>query len=420
MQSATSIRHTPYAASRDSSSAVSQLVSSAFVWTCLLTTSGYALLSVPGYNFHLLLVGLIAFITLSLSLTAKLQVLAQPRIALTYLLILVGGALLATIASADAGNTSSFAKFFLSAVSAYMLTCYLNPQVFLKQFVYVMSGLAVISLLVYAAVNFLGVSLPLPTFVNANDMPYKAGFLFFVFDNHLTFRNTGPFWEPGIYGTYLALALLATAALDRHRLLFRVILTVTLVSTMSTASILFLAILAGMLLISGTNKTWQNAAWWNFGFVALVLLVLNLESVLGLLAETWPRIFSKFTAAQSISILERTTSPTINLQIFAESPFFGLGLNGAIIEYTRLTDVSQTSTVTFLLAAIGIVGGTYFVGVVHGVFRQSSFSLLARIALVALALSAINKEPHYYFTLTYVLLFYSVQTTFRKQSSPAK
>ena len=61
---------------------------------------------------------------------------------------------------------------------------------------------------------------------------------------------------------------------------------------------------------------------------------------------------------------------------------------------------------TFFLAAFGVGGIIYSLAWLYGVFSQEGVTLLSKIIVFIYVISMLSKEPHYYFSLTYIFLFY--------------
>jgi hypothetical protein len=269
---------------------------------------------------------------------------------------------------------------------------------------------ALTSLFVYVLVNGLLIDLPLPQYRNVKGMPYLSGYVFFVYDNHLTYRNMGPFWEPGIFGSYLAVALLLLVSnKGRFKNVFFAILSLCMISTMSTASSLFLLLAIGYWLTVGYSGVMLRFLILLIGIIFMVLIIFYLPQIMVSLADALPSLFSKFNAEDSASISERVASPITNIKLFFIKPYFGFGLAQQLENYKMYTDAAQTSTSTFFLSSFGGMGVIYTLSWLYGVIKQNRISLMSRFIILVFVFSILNKEPHYYFTLTYIILFYLVK-----------
>lgn len=381
-----------------------------FIIGCAFTTSGYALSSVEGNFFHLFLVVPVALFMFFFALSGRLNLLIKDRRTLFLFLFFIFSSLLTTTINAGLPNILAMGKFWLIVTFSYLITCLIPRKKAIRYFLFSMVFFASISLIVYVLVNGLQIDLPLPQYRNVKDMPYLSGYLFFVYDNHLTYRNMGPFWEPGIFGSYLAVALLLLVSTKgRYKNVFFAILSLCMISTMSTASSLFLLLAIGYWLTVGYSSVMLRFLIMLIGIIFMILIVFYLPQIIVSLADALPSLFSKFTAEDSASISERVASPITNIKLFFMNPYFGLGLAQQLENYKIYTDAAQTSTSTLFLSSFGGMGVIYTLSWLYGVIKQNGISLMSRFIILIFVFSILNKEPHYYFTLTYIILFYLVK-----------
>ncbi|MEM7610297.1 MAG: hypothetical protein AAF270_01380 [Pseudomonadota bacterium] len=382
-------------------------VSGVLLLFCVLATSGYALSTLPGFQSHFaLIVPLVTMLLLAAHLRTLDRLVAYPLVASLVAVLTVASAL-SIVANPTIPNVMTTGKFLLIIMFAYVFTCFVSYRAFSVWLVRGMIVVGLLSLVVYALTNFAGLDLQLPVFVNVNGMPYKIGLVFFVFDNHLFFRNTGPFWEPGIFGTYLSLTmvlLIINRSTDSKK--HFLVLGLCLISTVSTASIIFFILVACLYVFNLAQTIFQRLLLSTFAVMCLIFAVLLKDPILATLVELSPRIFSKFAVAESLSVIERVNSPAVNWALFLEKPLFGWGLSGALSAYEVRTSVSQTSTSTYMLASLGVPGIIYTVAWIFAALRQRQLSLFARALLVVIFIGFLNKEPHYFFPLTFIFLFY--------------
>jgi hypothetical protein len=378
-----------------------------FLVICTLTTSGYALSSVEGSQFHIFLVAPILLLISYTVLQKKFSYLLFNTKANLFYISMLLVALMSTLINPSMSNVTAMFKLFILLTFAYLFTSLICVKKFSEYLVVTVSFLALVSVIVYFLVNGLNYNLSLPVYININGLPYKSGFIFFVYDNHMAYRNMGPFWEPGIFGTYLTLALLLLIKSHyKYKKAGLLILSLALITTVSTAAIIFLF----LALCFGISAVRLSPRMKNLLFIcgisSAVVLFISLIPLLSLLADLMPSYFAKFTATDSPSVIERIASPLTNLKLFAAYPYFGLGLFDSLTEYSKITNASQLSTPTFFLAAFGVGGIIYSLAWLYGVFSQEGVTLLSKIIVFIYVISMLSKEPHYYFSLTYIFLFY--------------
>jgi len=374
---------------------------------CTLTTSGYALSSIEGSQFHIFLIIPIFLLSSYVVFQKKFNCLLYNTKANLFFISLLLVALLSTLINPSMSNVTAMFKFFILLTFSYLFSSLICVNKFSRYLVVTVSFLALVSIIVYFLVNGLHYNLSLPVYVNINGLPYKSGFIFFVYDNHMAYRNMGPFWEPGIFGTYLTLALLILIkGKFRYKKSGLLILSSALITTVSTAAIIFLFLFLCYWISAVRLSPLMKKLLFILGISFALFILYVLVPLLTLLADIMPSYFAKFTATESPSVVERIASPITNLKLFTEHPYFGLGLFDSLAEYSKLTHAAQLSTPTFFLAAFGIGGLIYSLGWIYGIFSQKGISLLSKIIIFVYVVSFLSKEPHYYFSLTYIFLFY--------------
>lgn len=364
--------------------------------------------TVPGNLFHAALIVPILGIFSYLVITKKLAFLLKNKLSLALYLFLIFLSLVSTLVNAEIYNVSAMLKLWLVITFAYLITSSFHAEAFIRTSIYMMTFLSVVSLIVYVMVNFFGYELSLPIYINSNNRLYLSGYLFFYYD-YQSIRNLGAFWEPGIFGTYLTLSLFCVLNMSfPHKKKCFCILLIALLSTMSTAAVVFVSLLFLFWLTLKIKGDYQQVLLLLVFSLFFLVLFININQIISFLIEFNPQMFSKLsgTEANSISIVERIESPLANVDVFLGNPYFGLGLGGQAIEYERLTTSSQTSSSTVYLSSFGIFGGVYSMFWLLGIFRQKSLNFIAKIILIAFLFSALNKEPHLYFSMTYIALFY--------------
>ena len=371
-----------------------------------ISTSGYAYSSVSNNYLHLFLIVPIIGLMFYGIYYSKLGLVWKSIHSFFFYLFCLSSSFVSTIANASTENLSSMVKFWLVVTFAYLFTCFVRPGFAARCFVYIFAGIVSISLFAYALENILSASLPLPTFTNVNGYPYKGAIVFFLYDNFLIFRNIGPFWEPGIFATYLTMALIISISIvHKKKLLIWSIFVVGLISTFSTASILFLIMIPAYWMSLLSKDRLKTGLVLLSGFSLMVAVYLNLSFLLNTLFEIVPFQFAKFAAEDSISLDARLFSPATNLEIFFEKPFLGHGFDGHMSKYWVNISSSQTSTSTAFLAVMGIPGIFYSLIWLVG-FAKLNIPFASKTILFVFIFSALNKEPHTFFTITYICLFY--------------
>ena len=236
---------------------------------------------------------------------------------------------------------------------------------------------------------------------------------------HTYFRVNSIFWDPNIYGRYLALVVvIAMAALlwakERRTLALLTalvaILWLGLVPTFSQSS--FIALLAGLAVLAALRWSWR----WTAGAVGVVV-------VFGVLVVLFAGGVSKLSPDR----LNVDTGGRANLvsgggELFAQRPLWGYGAGGFPAAYrehiaTKKTPVSVSHTEPVTVAAEqGLIGLAAYLALLvvalwtmsSGLFAPRARRLVGRVAVlatfVALLVHTMAYAGFYEDPITWVLL----------------
>ena len=302
-------------------------------------------------------------------------------------------------------------RYILTFTFAYFVSINIKFRVFSHWYVDIISFLSIISLIFHLSVNVFGIVPQLPIIQTPQNVSYYNGIFFFInAQGFLQFRNYGAFWEPGIFASHILFAMSLEIILRKQpRFSIIVILIGTLYTTKSTAGyILFLLVI--ILLIAKRAKTKSQILIILFGSVIIIIIFLIQREIISFLVKINPSIFSELIYEnQSPSLVHRLDSPIQNFLVFLKKPFLGASLGGADVLYSYLGNVSQTSTTTYLFAANGIGGIFYSLLLIRGTLLNKKFLVLNRFILFALLFLIVNKEPHMFFSFTYIMMFSLVE-----------
>lgn len=307
---------------------------------------------------------------------------------------------------------------------AFFIVEYCNSKIIVKVFINGMFIISLISLLFTGYIYIFGA--PNAELVNTSlsSYGYYNYYIYFypdLWSSNLA-RNSGLFWEPGIFASYLIIASILEITFSEKINYFKLtILILTTISTFSTAGIIMIVPLLIMLIertIGNLKIKWIVS----ITFIILTLyLLFNMNAILNYLYQFNSDIFGKITDSDLITTSTRIGSPLLNIKIFKTNPLFGAGINGATNIYNNFKGMyrinSQTSTSTYMLAVIGIFGITYTLIWIYSIIKIDLFSLTTKCLILILILFIINKEPHNSLMATWLLffLFYKIaQNKFNK------
>ena len=374
----------------------------------ILITSGYPLSTVPGsLNYYLL----IPVILLIYSRLSKKGILWPKEIVTYTFFLFVFLTISSFILNFNVNNFSTNIKFLLVISFSYLFCLSVPFYIFSKYYISALKIISVVSLFGYSILNFTSLNLPLTTFKNINDVEYYNGIFFFaiksfgVYGNTGINRNIGSFWEPGIFATFILIAIMLELWQKKKTSKFTILIfIVTLLTTKSTFGYLMLLPIGLEFLSKITNK--NLSIFFTTSVISLcVFLSYNINKIVLWLVSINSDLFSKFVT-DSNSVNERIDAPLTNFKIFLNNYVFGAGLGNTDVLFTSITLGSQTSTSTYFLAAFGFLGISYTLLFIYGVLSYKEVKLTSRFFYLLIILTQINKEPHIYFTTTFILLFY--------------
>lgn len=389
------------------------------LFSIVFLTSGYALTSTmySSLIYSLPFFGVILiFFTLLLKLEKKGDKEKSVVIFLIFILLLFS--LISTFLNHTTKNVSGFGKFAIVVLFSGLVVYTYSIKRLTNAFLNYIFFLSLVSLVVYLLVNVFLLDISFGKVENVNGVTYNLGYFYFYFDSFLKFRNAGVFWEPGIFATFLLLALFLELHFYHNARKLRVAtLIVALITTFSSAGMILLCIYLISLVFKFKVSLRGGAIFlvMILFFMVIGFYYMNLVNDTGVDAT---RLYNKILNFEKNED-HRINSPIINFEIFSEKPIFGWGLSETLIKYGKLTTVSLTSTSLYYMASFGILGLLLILMPILGFLSIKDVSLSQRLIFILVFFICINKEPHTYFSLTY-LIFYVLSLTFAKNVSIGK
>ena len=301
---------------------------------------------------------------------------------------------------------------FTTPLIAFVIVTSIDQDIFGRMYVRVMFIISIISLAFFYFFQFTPIFELFPTLLGLDQFgnlseKYKGLFFYYRLDPS---RNNGPFWEPGIYASFLIFAVLFVHKFvteRRKRLVYYFVFTLTILSTCSSAGYVLL-ILAMICVVSykiSQNKDSTQRCIYSVICIVLTVVVyisyLNLETLIDTLG-----LSGNMTVTKLLDVTDnaRVTSMSWSWQKFLENPLFGYGMVGLPMQGGG----AETSTTTSLrlMAALGIAGVLFTVIIVIGVFRQKRISFLTKCIFLLIWLMIVNKESQDSFVLHWIFVFY--------------
>jgi hypothetical protein len=240
------------------------------------------------------------------------------------------------------------------------------------------------------------------------------------------YRVCGFFWEPGIFQTYLNLAIfleISKASRKNRRFYLRlIVLSVAVIVTYSTMGIIAMSVVYIYFILKsskGGKLNWVSLLFIVIlAFIAIRLIFFN--------EDIYTKLFGKIEN-QSGSFDSRYGSLIGNIRVFFTSPFIGVGYGISTIEMQKYAAefangeyLHQTNTFTNYFASFGIFVGLYFI---RGWYRlakrctKGKLNVLVALLIFVLITSSENFLPS---LCCSVFLFYGVNADFSSSLSNEK
>jgi hypothetical protein len=278
----------------------------------------------------------------------------------------------------------------------------MNIKLFLRAYVHLMIIISVFSLLVFFLPEFfIGLDYA-PEIEGYKGQVFKVFWLSNIRLSLMGYRNWGPFWEPGVYQTYLILAIIFLLFDDtgiKKRNLSLIILTVTLITTFSTTGFIAAPFIffAYMLNKSQSKRSAvMKIAFFAVLFVAIIWFVNS---------EFFDVVFlNKF---ENIDDTGRNLTVEYGLKLWIKRPIFGYGS-----EYTQemyeLAGHSFGITNTFVgnLITHGAVVGIYSIIAIFMYAKSYKTKPLVFIFLAIGLILTMSGENYKFSPIICFLMFY--------------
>lgn len=384
--------------------------SRAFALLCslaIISTSGYALSTVYSYEVYVKIAFAYAFL---------FPIIMRSRRGIDPLFVaglLFAVMIVATAVTTVDGEIGAYVSLLAAIIFALGVVIVYDFQDFLTVYLRVMTIVSVVSLIGYYLVNVGYGNLSLPIVYNINAVPYAVGGIFFYIVS-IPHRNIGIFWEPGLFASFLILALVFELHYrqGRPRIVNIVLYVATVITTVSAAGYGLLLFVFTTVLIRASVivKNAKLRIIVRASVVALsIALLLYYPTVFELVGiadnSTIQRLAVEAMAGQS-----RLLAVGHNLSMFLENPIFG---NGFTESYSRVLYVADTSTSTFMLSVFGILGIQYTLYWIYGVVKGKGRDMPIKILVALIILFIVNKEPHHNLVVSWCLMFYFIKDAMR-------
>jgi len=312
-------------------------------------------------------------------------------------------------------NLNTFINFASILFVSYVFTRTFSFHKFAKMFVW---SLFVVSLLSFISWAFLMISgFDFATSLLSRDSNFIGSFLGAVFyferPSGASYRLQGPFWEPGVFATFLSIGLLLYFFFFNNKkksFYIPLLFCICIFLTFSTAGYIILFVI---LLVFLSQKMKKKSAWVLFGFslAAGVLGVLFFKQISNFLSLVAPNVFEKLSS-ENESLATREYSFIYAFKVFCTSPWIGVGSVTARKMYFDLIAANGgivnafTSTPGFLIASYGVVGFLIYLCPIVGIFSIRTLKIPTRFFLALSYILITNQENQSQLMLLMICYFY--------------
>lgn len=319
------------------------------------------------------------------------------------------GLILIMVALTVISHFEIFKQFYFRFLAVIFVAFYISQNFSFKKirkfYVNSMFAIALVSLVGYFLANNTNLLNFFPEYANGNDKLYSIGIIF----NYMTVipeRNCGIFWEPGIYATYLIIAivfeiLVPSEKFHRSKLIIFVITTFT---STSSAGLLLLVFCLFVYIFKRFNFSKMGIVSKVFSigiFVTLVYMMYNLDNII----LNSPLRNNQYIIKLLSSNMEESSRYTVieyNLKLFFDNFLFGAGISNVSNNTIENYDIS---TITYILSVFGFMGLVLPLGFIIGFFKQKKLNNYIKFILVIIVFSILSKEPHLEMIATWILFF---------------
>lgn len=210
---------------------------------------------------------------------------------------------------------------YITQISCLMFALFFSyecsQECFAEKYIKIMRIIAIASLIgfvfgrIIASIDFI------PTITNSAGAVFKTLFITDIpVNSWAQRRNWGPFREPGVFQTYLNIALYFSLFFkNKYRVFDSILFSITAITTLSGAAFIPIALIISAYVIGKDGESIKKS---KIVFCIAIIIISILSSA------HYEEMFFKLTGGfESSSFSYRYTSVVVNLKSFIEYPLFG-------------------------------------------------------------------------------------------------
>jgi hypothetical protein len=247
--------------------------------------------------------------------------------------------------------------------------------------------------------------------VISNSAGVRFSFLFFTNIPHFVYmipRNYGPFWEPGVFQSYLFAALFLVLFVKKDLVRFDAVLFIAaIITTFSTTGIIVLGIILAAYLISSSkgSRTQIKLLIFSLGILSILIVVSNIN--------IWNALFSKLKEGiDNSSLAARWYSITQAFQSFIREPLLGVGIKQFTLDKNVFSALIPgqgallgINTLMVQFAIFGLAPGLFYLIMLYRFIRTNTNGLLASL-LVFTGFVVILSSENFIYSLFFNLIIF--------------
>ncbi|WP_047150837.1 hypothetical protein [Aneurinibacillus tyrosinisolvens] len=394
---------------------ISLFHSKVFIIICLLGViyiSGYALSTVYQFGFYIeaAFAYLFMFPIVKVHYKKRLNILTSAFLLLIFMVV-------STFITTGMTAFINYLSFIFKIIIAFGIVTVYKFEDFIKVYLKVMVLVSVFSLIGYFMINSGNMLIDFPIVENVNSVLYGVGYLFFYIP-WTPERNCGIFWEPGLFATFLIVAMIFELIYNKNKpSILRLILFIICIATTNSSAGYGLLLFVFCLIVinkasSIRNKYLRTALLLPTLFLSIIAIT-NYSIIFEILGLTDNPIVAKIIGEQ-LKEQSRVLAINHNFSMFLTNPIFGVGITEA---FRNVKYVADTSTSTFLLSVFGIFGIQYTFYWIVGIIKSKNNNWLVNTMVVIVFLLIINKEPHSNILTSWCIMFYFVKSIVKTKFS---
>lgn len=367
----------------------------------VIINSGYALSTIyPSMTYSVILGTVFLMPIILKQYKNKLNILSTS-------LILLLSMIFCTFIVSGFRGIATYALLAFNIILAFGIVIQFDFYQFIEAFLKIMKYVSIISIVGYIFLNVIKVFPNLPSAVNINNVEYGIGYVF-SYIKIIPDRNCGIFWEPGLFATFLVIAIVCELYFVKRKAdLFSIIIYIIAVLTTKSAAGYGLLILVAVLFILKHNnkKSIINFIFSLILFIISLIVILNYSTIIENTSLSENEVIKRLELS-NVSESSRALALKHNLDIMMKSPIFGVGIYEASLNMKNYAD---TSNFTYLLSTFGIFGLQYTIYWIYGILKNNKNTFFVNIVILSIFVLILNKEPHIYNVFSWCFMFYMLK-----------